>query len=61
MCLTMAVHLKVRNALAGNMLLSQPSGAAQLDWEVRNELFKKMNAQTLDEILIYDIKSSPNT
>ena len=50
----MAVHVEVRNAVAGNMLLSQRFGAAQLDREVRNELFKKMNAQTLDEILIYE-------
>ena len=50
----MEVHVEVRNALAGNMLLSQFFGAVQLDWEVRNELFKKMNAQTLDEILIYE-------
>ena len=55
-CLTMEVHVEVRNALAGNMLLSQLCGATQLDWEVRNELFKKMNAQTLDEILIYEDK-----
>ena len=53
-CLTMEVHVEVRNALAGNMLLSQFFGAVQLDWEVRNELFKKMNVQTLDEILIYE-------
>ena len=46
--------MEVRNALAGNMLLSQFFGAVQLDWEVRNELFKKMNVQTLDEILIYE-------
>ena len=50
----MAVHVEVRNAVAGNMLLSQFFGAVQLDWEVRNELFKKMNVQTLDEILIYE-------
>ena len=52
----MAIHVEVRNAVAGNMLLSQLFGATQLDWEVRNELFKKMNAQTLDEILIYEDK-----
>ena len=52
----MAVHVEVRNAVAGNMLLSQLFGATQLDWEVRNEVFKKMNAHTLDEILIYEDK-----
>ena len=50
----MEVHVEVRNALAGNMLLSQFFGAVQLDWEVRNELFKKMNVQTLEKILIYE-------